>query len=86
MPFTDGMEPKIQPILVSIKDGAGLLGVCPRTVQNLITARKLKARKIGRRTLLSYRELQAFARRDHASIAGPEQAQQTLNSAVGRAE
>jgi excisionase family DNA binding protein len=70
------MEKKpFDPILVSIKDGADLLGVCPRTVQNLITAKKLSRRKLGRRTLLSYRELQAFAKHDHGIIAGPGQDQ-----------
>lgn len=76
MPCNTGMEKKtFDPILVSIKDGADLLGVCPRTIQNLVTAKKLTARKLGRRTLLSYRELQAFAKRDHTTIAEPEQVQ-----------
>jgi excisionase family DNA binding protein len=56
---------KLEPIFVSVKDAAGLLAVCPRTVQNLVVAKRLRARKIGRRTLLSYRELLAFARSDH---------------------
>ena len=59
----------LTPILVSVKDGAALLGVCSRTVQNLIAAKKLKVRKVGRRTLLSYRELLTFAQHDHSTTA-----------------
>jgi len=65
------------PILVSVKDAAALLGVCSRTVQNLVTAKKLKARKLGRRTLLSYRELLEFSRHDHSTTTtAPEKPQQ----------
>ena len=66
------MNTQLSPILVTIKDAANLLSVCPRTVQNLIVAKKLKARKVGRRTLLSYRELLTFAQHDHSTTA-PEQ-------------
>ncbi len=71
MRFTGSMEQKLEPILISVKDAAGLLGVCPRTVQNLVAAKRLTARKLGRRTLLAYKELQNFARRDHATVAAP---------------
>jgi excisionase family DNA binding protein len=72
------MEQKtLAPILVSIRQAAELLNVCPRTVQNLLIGKRLRARKIGRRTLLSYRELVEFARHDHATaISSTEQAQQ----------
>jgi excisionase family DNA binding protein len=61
------MNTQLSPILVTIKDAANLLSVCPRTVQNLIVAKKLKTRKVGRRTLLSYRELLEFSRHDHTT-------------------
>lgn len=69
------IEPQtpLSPILVSINAAAALLGVCPRTVQNLLIAKHLRARKIGRRTLLSYSELLGFAKRDHVTAAGPQQ-------------
>jgi excisionase family DNA binding protein len=70
--YSLGMNTQLSPILVTIKDAANLLSVCPRTVQNLIVAKKLKVRKVGRRTLLSYRELLTFAQHDH-STAAPEQ-------------
>jgi excisionase family DNA binding protein len=65
----------LEPILVSLRDAANLLGVCPRTIQNLVIRKELSVRKLGRRSLISYRELQTFARRDHTTIAGPGQAQ-----------
>jgi excisionase family DNA binding protein len=68
MLFTESMEQKtLAPILVSIRQAAELLGICPRSVQNLLIAKRLRARKLGRRTLLSYRELLEFARHDHTT-------------------
>jgi excisionase family DNA binding protein len=68
------VDPKsLSPILVSIRQAAELLAVCPRTITNLLAAKKLKGRKLGRRTLLSYRELLEFSRHDHATT--PEQPQ-----------
>ena len=65
---TEGVAQKtLPPILVSIRQAAELLNVCPRTVQNLITTKHLRAKKLGRRTLLSYPELVVFARHDHAT-------------------
>jgi excisionase family DNA binding protein len=55
------------PILVSKKRAAELLDVSVRTISNLLAARQLRPRKIGRRTLVSYRELMQFSRRDHES-------------------
>lgn len=74
LPFNGGMDNKFlrPPILVSLKDAAALLGVCPRTVQNLVMSKQLKARKLGRRTLLCYRELEVFAQRDHPTATAPE--------------
>ncbi len=61
----------VQPILVPMRRAAELLGVSVRTVQNLITAKELPSRKIGRRRLIPYSALQALARRD--SDTTPEQ-------------
>jgi hypothetical protein len=38
--------------------------VSPRMVQNLLSSRRLPARKIGRRTLIPYKSITAFARHD----------------------
>lgn len=56
--------PDIAPVLVSVRHAADMLGVSARTVQNLITAKELPSRKIGRRRLIPYSALQALARRD----------------------
>ena len=55
----------VAPILIGKKQAAQALGICVRTLENLIAAREIPARKIGRRTLIRYADLAAFARRDH---------------------
>ena len=54
----------VRPLLVPMRDAAELLGVSQRTVQNLITAKALPSRKIGRRRLIPFSALQALTRRD----------------------
>jgi excisionase family DNA binding protein len=58
-----------QPILTSKKDSAALLGVCLRTIDNLIATKQLPCRRIGRRVLIPYAAIVAFARRDHPVAA-----------------
>jgi excisionase family DNA binding protein len=58
-----------QLILASKKDSAALLGVCLRTIDNLIATKQLPCRRIGRRVLIPYAALVAFARRDHLLAA-----------------
>lgn len=57
-----------QPLLVSKKDAAKALGVCLRTVDNLLSAKQLACVRIGKRVLVKYASLVAFTRRDHVSI------------------
>jgi excisionase family DNA binding protein len=54
-------------LLFSQKEAALILGVSLRTIQNLIFAKQLPIRRIGRRTLVHRKDLEAFARRDHLS-------------------
>jgi len=54
-------------LLVSIRDAARLMSVSTRTIQNLIAAKRLPARKLGRRTLISRSALEQLARRDTPS-------------------
>jgi excisionase family DNA binding protein len=54
-------------LAVSTREAAQMLSVSPRTIQNYITAKLLPARKIGRRTVIPVRALEAFLRTDHAS-------------------
>jgi excisionase family DNA binding protein len=52
------------PLLVSKRDAAAALSVSVRTIQNLIIAKKLPTRRIGRRTLIPYSALRVLASRD----------------------
>ena len=59
----------IEPLLVSKRDAAAMLGVSVRTLENLISSKELPARHIGKRCLLDRQVLVRFSRRDH--ITGP---------------
>ena len=43
-----------------------MLAVSPRTIQSYIATKVLRARKIGRRTLILIHDLEAFLKTDHA--------------------
>lgn len=53
------------PLLVSKRDAAALLSLCLRSIDNLIAGKQLPCRRIGKRVLIQYSALVAFARRDH---------------------
>jgi excisionase family DNA binding protein len=57
-------------LLFSQKEAALILGVSLRTIQNLIFAKQLPIRRIGRRVLVHRKDLEAFARRDHSFKGG----------------
>jgi excisionase family DNA binding protein len=61
------MIEKTEKLAVDTREAARLLSVSPRTIQSYITAKLLPARKIGRRTVIPVRALEAFLRTDHAS-------------------
>jgi excisionase family DNA binding protein len=54
-------------LAVDIREAAQMLSVSPRTIQNYIAAKLLPARKIGRRTVVPMRALEAFLRCDQPS-------------------
>jgi excisionase family DNA binding protein len=56
-------------LAVSTREAAQMLSVSPRTIQNYISAKLLQARKIGRRTVIPVRALEAFLRTDHESAS-----------------
>jgi excisionase family DNA binding protein len=56
-----------QKLAVGIREAAQMLSVSPRTIQNYITIKLIPARKIGRRTVIPVRALEAFLRTDHAT-------------------
>jgi excisionase family DNA binding protein len=66
-------------LLFSQKEAALILGVSLRTIQNLIFAKQLPIRRIGRRVLVHRKHLEDFARRDH--VATPVLIQRGVPSA-----
>lgn len=55
----------MEPLLLSKRDTAHVLGVSIRTVDHLFASKELPFRRIGRRILVSRQALEQFARRDH---------------------
>jgi excisionase family DNA binding protein len=61
-------------LLFSLREVSSILGLSLRTIQNLISSKKLPVRRIGRRVLVHRKNLESFARRDHvASDKGGEE-------------
>jgi hypothetical protein len=58
------------PILVNKKYAAALLSVCLRTIDKYIA--ELPCRRIGKRVLIPYSALVAFAKRDHLTEPEPD--------------
>lgn len=52
-------------LAVGTAEAARRLGVCERTIVNLVRAKELVSRKIGRRRVIPISALEAFLRRDH---------------------
>ena len=50
---------------VGMVEAARRLGLSARTIATLIKKNELPSRKIGRRRLISVRDLEAFIKRDH---------------------
>jgi excisionase family DNA binding protein len=65
-------DQQIPKILVSKREAALALSLSVRTIENLIARKELAARHVGRRTLVIFASLQAFARRDHSSPSPPK--------------
>jgi excisionase family DNA binding protein len=64
------LDPRMEPIVddvlaVAVPEAARRLGVCPRTIVNLIEAGELVSRKIGRRRVVPVSALALFLRHDH---------------------
>ncbi len=55
----------LKPVLISKRDAAVLLAVSVRTVENLIARRSLPVCRVGKRVLIPYSSLEAFARCNH---------------------
>lgn len=64
----------MQKLAVGVDEAAQMIGVCPRTVHNLIRGKELPSRKIGRRRVIRVADLEAFLKRDHVGPAKKEAA------------
>ena len=78
-----GLKMALASLLVSKRDAAHALGVSLRTVDDLLSARELPSRRIGRRVLIPLRALEQFARRDHGTKKAPDAATDTVANARG---
>ena len=58
----------MQKIFFSKKSAAEMLSISVRTLENLIAAKQLRAKRIGSRVVISSQVLEEFARRDHATV------------------
>ena len=67
--YLEGYLPDLEPLLHTKNEAALMLRVCPRTIDNLIAAKELPTRKIGRRVLIPRTALLAFTRNDHPTQA-----------------
>ena len=54
-------------ILISKDAAAAMLSVSLRTIDNLVRAKELRPRRIGRRLLFTRTELERFSRGDHST-------------------
>jgi excisionase family DNA binding protein len=59
-------------LAVSASEAAAMLSLSLRSIQNYIAAKKIPARKVGKRTLILVRDLEEFLRKDQSS-PGTEQ-------------
>jgi len=56
-------------LAVSLREAAAMLSLSSRSIQNYIAAKKIPARKVGKRTLILVRDLEEFLRKDQPSPA-----------------
>jgi hypothetical protein len=54
-----------EPLLVSKRTAATMLGISVRTLENLIAVREIIPRYIGKRCLIEVKKIEQFARFDH---------------------
>ena len=54
-------------LAVGLREAAVMLSLSSRSVQNFITAKRIPARKVGKRTLILVRDLEVFLRTDQPS-------------------
>ena len=58
----------VRPLVVDLAAASRISTLSRRTLENYIRAKRLRARKVGRRTLILMRDLEAFLRSDQPSL------------------
>ena len=56
-------------LAVSLREAAAMLSISSRSIQNFIAAKRIPARKVGKRTLLLVDDLKVFLGKDQPSPA-----------------
>jgi excisionase family DNA binding protein len=74
------MEQKPQRLAISPSEAAAMIGISRRTLEKHIHAQHLPACKIGRRTLIKVRDLQAFLDSNHAPPLAIHRNNETQNA------
>ena len=59
-------------LFLSKKEFSEAAGISLRTTDNLIAAKELSVRRIGKRVMVPVSEAEKFAKRDHATKPQPE--------------
>jgi len=54
-------------LAVDLKTASAMCALSRRTLENYIRAKRLRSRKVGRRTIVLVRDLEAFLRNDQPS-------------------
>jgi len=62
------LESTVERLAYTKAEAASALGLSPRTIDNLIAAKEIVARKIGRRVLIPATSLHSFVRCDHRTV------------------
>jgi hypothetical protein len=57
--------PSLEPLLLSRRQAAVMLGISARSLDYLVANKQLAVRRIGRRVMVSMIELRRFSRGDH---------------------
>lgn len=63
-----------QKLAVGVREAVAMLSLSSRSIQNYIATKKIPARKVGKRTLILVRDLEAFLSKDRPSPARERQA------------
>lgn len=68
------------PLMLSVFQAHVLLGLCEKTVRNLIDAGELTARRVGDRLLIPRSAIEVFIRKDHVMTKEKEEEKGTVRA------